>query len=386
MKKGLIMEGGAMRGMFTCGVIDVFMENGITFDGAVGISAGAVFGCNYKSKQIGRPLRYNKTYCRDKRYCSFSSLLKTGDLYNADFCYRELLENLDPFDAGTFEKDPMAFYVGATDVKTGKCVFHKCTDGKQTDTQWLRASASMPLVSRVVKIGTYELLDGGIADSIPLKFMEEEGYDRNVVILTQPLGYRKSRSKALPFLRIAMKEYPLMIDAMEKRHVMYNHEVGDIERKEAKGQVFVIRPSAPLKIGKIEKDPKQLQRVYDLGREEALKNLEKMKDFLSRPELETDKEDEVMAQRVRRHFHFYGTVQGVGFRFQAMMAAESLGLTGWVRNEHDGSVTMEVQGTEEEIASAVELIANSRFIRIEKTETKLVPLEEHESCFTADYW
>ena len=190
MKKGLIMEGGAMRGMFTCGVIDVFMENGITFDGAVGISAGAVFGCNYKSKQIDRPLRYNKTYCRDKRYCSFSSLLKTGDLYNADFCYRELLENLDPFDAGTFEKDPMAFYVGATDVKTGKCIFHKCTDGKQTDTQWLRASASMPLVSRVVKIGTYELLDGGIADSSPLKFMEEECYDRKVVILTQPLGYR----------------------------------------------------------------------------------------------------------------------------------------------------------------------------------------------------
>ena len=205
MKKGLIMEGGAMRGMFTCGVIDVFMENGITFDGAVGISAGAVFGCNYKSRQIGRPLRYNKNYCKDKRYCSISSLIKTGDLYNADFCYRELPNELDPFDSDTFEKDPMVFYVGATDVKTGKCIFHKCSDGKEEDTQWMRASASMPLVSKIVKIGNEQLLDGGIADSIPLKFMEGEGYDRNVVILTQPKGYAKSRNKLMPLIRILLK-------------------------------------------------------------------------------------------------------------------------------------------------------------------------------------
>ena len=384
MKKGLIMEGGAMRGMFTCGVIDVFMENGITFDGAVGISAGAVFGCNYKSRQIGRPLRYNKNYCNDKRYCSISSLIKTGDLYNADFCYRELPNELDPFDTDTFEKDPMIFYVGATDVKTGKCIFHKCSDGKQEDIQWMRASASMPLVSKIVKIKNEQLLDGGIADSIPLKFMESEGYDRNVVILTQPKGYAKSKNKLMPLIRILLKDYPLMVDAMEKRHVMYNHEVKDIETKEARGQVFVIRPPESLHIGRIEKDPNELQRVYEIGRKEALKNLKAMKAFLENETIEETKE-EVM-DKVRRHFHFYGQVQGVGFRFQAMMAAQSLGLTGWVRNEHDGSVTMEIQGSEEEIAAAIDLIRNSRFIRIEKTETKLIPLEEGETSFHADYW
>ena len=384
MKKGLIMEGGAMRGMFTCGVIDVFMENGITFDGAVGISAGAVFGCNYKSRQIGRPLRYNKNYCRDKRYCSVSSLIKTGDLYNADFCYRELPNELDLFDTDTFEKDPMVFYVGATDVKTGKCIFHKCSDGKEEDIQWMRASASMPLVSKIVKIGNEELLDGGIADSIPLKFMESEGYDRNVVILTQPKGYAKSKNKLMPLIRILLKDYPLMVDAMEKRHVMYNHEVKDIETKEVRGQVFVIRPPESLHIGRIEKDSNELQRVYEIGRREALKNLKAMKAFLENETIEETKE-EVM-DKVRRHFHFYGQVQGVGFRFQAMMAAQSLGLTGWVRNEHDGSVTMEIQGSEEEITAAIDLIRNSRFIRIEKTETKLIPLEEGESSFNADYW
>ena len=143
-KTGLVLEGGAMRGMFTCGVIDVLMENGIRFDGAAGISAGAVFGCNYKSRQIGRPVRYNKNYCKDPRYCSDRSLIKTGDLYGADFCYRELPDVLDPFDRETFKNDPMEFYIGATDVKTGKAVYHKCTDGGEDDLLWMRASASMP--------------------------------------------------------------------------------------------------------------------------------------------------------------------------------------------------------------------------------------------------
>ena len=132
-RTGLILEGGAMRGLFTCGVIDVFMENGIDFDGAVGISAGAVFGCNYKSRQIGRPRRYNEKYCRDKRYCSIRSLITTGDLYGADFCYRLLPDELDPFDREAFKNDPMEFYVGATDVKTGECVFHTCSDGEDAD-------------------------------------------------------------------------------------------------------------------------------------------------------------------------------------------------------------------------------------------------------------
>ncbi len=373
-----------MRGLFTCGVIDVFMENGIEFDGAVGISAGAVFGCNYKSKQIGRPLRYNTTYCRDKRYCSFSSLIKTGDLYGVDFCYRELPCILDPFDTETFAKDPMAFYVGATDVRSGKCIFHECTDGGDVDMQWMRASASMPLVSRVVKIGNYELLDGGVSDSVPLEFMESEGYDRNVVVLTQPKGYVKKKNALLPVIRIALREYPMLIDAIKKRHVMYNYEIGQIEKKEEKGEVFVIRPPESLNIGRIEKDPEELRRVYAIGKKEAEKQLGRLKDFLSaeRPVQRNQKMD----KKIRRHYHFFGRVQGVGFRFQAMMAAESLGLTGWVHNEADGSVTMEIQGSEEEIECAVSLIKNSRYIHIEKTLCEGIPLEESEYSFSADYW
>ncbi|MBQ1860048.1 MAG: patatin family protein, partial [Clostridia bacterium] len=188
MKTALSMEGGAMRGMFTCGVIDVLMENGITFDAAAGISAGAAFGCNFKSRQIGRPIRYNKRYGSDPRYMSFRSLLKTGDLYNADFCYRELPDVLDPFDRKAFRDNPMAFYIGATDVKTGKCVYHLCSDGEETDILWMRASASMPLVSRPVEVDGLLLLDGGITDPVPLDHMQSLGFDRHVVILTQPKG------------------------------------------------------------------------------------------------------------------------------------------------------------------------------------------------------
>ena len=126
MKHGLVMEGGAMRGLFTAGVIDVMMEEGIGFDGAIGVSAGAVFGSNYKSNQPGRGIRYNLRFCQDPRYSSFRSLAKTGDLFGADFCYREIPDHLDPFDREAYESSPMDFYVVATDVHTGKPVYHNC--------------------------------------------------------------------------------------------------------------------------------------------------------------------------------------------------------------------------------------------------------------------
>ena len=162
MKRALIMEGGAMRGMFTCGVIDVFMENEIAFDGAIGVSAGAVFGCNYKSRQIGRAIRYNKRFARDQRYCSLRSWIRTGNLYGDDFCYRILPDILDPFDRETFRRNPMPFHVVATDIVTGEPVFHLCTDGGKEDIEWMRASSSMPLVSRPVTLDGHLLLDGSL--------------------------------------------------------------------------------------------------------------------------------------------------------------------------------------------------------------------------------
>ena len=279
MKTGLIMEGGAMRGMFTCGVIDVFMEENIAFDGAAGISAGAVFGCNYKSRQIGRPLRYNKNYCRDPRYCSIRSLLKTGDLYGVEFCYHELPDRLDVFDREAFRENPMEFYVGATDVETGKEVFHRCTDGGETDIEWMRASSSMPVVSRPVKIGKYTLLDGGIACPVPFRFMEAKGYDRNVIILTQPEGYQKQPSH--PAIQAMLRRYPAIARGMAGRHIVYNRQLEQIRERERAGCALVIRPPEDLKIGRTEKNPDELERVYQIGRRAALDRLDKVREFLA---------------------------------------------------------------------------------------------------------
>lgn len=279
-RTGLIMEGGAMRGMFTSGVIDVLMEHEICFDGAVGVSAGAVFGCNYKSHQIGRAIRYNKRFCRDKRYASFWSLLTTGDLYGTEFCYHEIPEKLDVFDTKTFRENPMEFHVVCTDVLTGKPVYQKLSDGGREDIEWMRASASMPIVSRVVKIGEHRLLDGGIADSIPVKYFEELGYNRNVVILTQPLDFQKEVNKLLPVARVVLKQYPRMVEAIADRHIRYNETTAYIREEEQAGRLFVIRPPEALHIGSTEKNPAELERVYQTGRRAAERSLEQLRRFL----------------------------------------------------------------------------------------------------------
>lgn len=275
MKTALVMEGGAMRGMFTCGVLDVLMENGISFDGAVGVSAGATFGCNIKSRQIGRAFRYNKKYCKDKRYHSIRSLLTTGDIYNVPFCYDELPYKLDKWNIDAFRANPMEFYCVATDINTGKPVYHKCETGGKEDIIWIQASASMPLVSRPVEINGGVYLDGGISDSIPLKFMEGLGYDKILVIETQPKDYVKGRQKYMPLVRWMLRKYPNMIKAMEERYLMYNEQKRYVREKEEKGEIEVIRPLAPLNISPVETDEKELERVYQLGRAEALKYLNK---------------------------------------------------------------------------------------------------------------
>lgn len=275
MKTALVMEGGAMRGMFTCGVLDVLMENGISFDGAVGVSAGATFGCNIKSRQIGRALRYNKKYCKDKRYHSIWSLLTTGDIYNVDFCYDELIYKLDKWDLDAFKENPMEFYCVATDIVTGKPAYHKCETGEKDDIRWIQASASMPLVSRPVEIDGGVYLDGGISDSIPLKFMESLGYDKILVIETQPKDYVKGKQKYMPLVRWMLRKYPNMIKTMEERYLMYNEQKRYVREKEEKGEIEVIRPLAPLNISPVESDVNELERVYQLGRAEALKYLNK---------------------------------------------------------------------------------------------------------------
>ncbi len=281
MKKGLILEGGAMRGMFTAGVTDVMMEQGVEFDGAVGVSAGAAFGCNYKSRQVGRALRYNKRFCNDRRYCGLRSLLLTGNIYNTDFAYREVPLHLDEFDFAAYAANPMEFWLVCTDIETGLPVYHRYDGYHDHGFDWIRASASMPMVSRTVEINGQKLLDGGISDAIPLRFFELSGYNRNVVILTQPADYRKKKTSAMPLIRLLYRKYPALVNAMETRHRMYNDTLEYITQQEAAGNILVIRPAAPLPVSRVEKNPERLQAAYDIGRATAAAQLEAIRHFLT---------------------------------------------------------------------------------------------------------
>ena len=231
MKKGLVLEGGAMRGLFSAGVMDVLMERGVAFDGIIGVSAGAAFGCNYKSGQIGRVLRYNTRFCGDKRYSGRGSLLKTGNLFNTEFCYNQVPLELDPFDFEAFRSNPAEFYVVCTDVDTGEPVYHAYTGFEDHGFEWIRASASLPLIAQIVEIDGQKLLDGGIADSIPFGYFESIGYDRNVVVLTRPLGYRKEKNRPSPLLRKKYRQYPALVQALEDRHEEGQPGIGGACRK-----------------------------------------------------------------------------------------------------------------------------------------------------------
>lgn len=282
MRRGLVLEGGAMRGIFTAGVMDVMMENGIEYDGVIGVSAGAAFGCNYKSKQIGRVIRYNKRFCSDRRYSGLRCLIRTGDIFSKDFAYGEVPLKIDPFDFDTYEKNPMEFHVVCTDVETGRAVYHEYIGMSDHGFDWIRASASMPVVSRIVDIDGRLLLDGGISDSIPIRYFQSIGYDRNVIVLTRPRDYRKGSNKLMPIIRRMYRKYPDFVRTMEERHLVYNETLEYIEEQERAGNVYVISPEAPLEIGKVEKDPDKLEEIYRIGRMAGLKHVEEIKKFLDK--------------------------------------------------------------------------------------------------------
>lgn len=279
MSTGIVLEGGAMRGMFTAGVLDVIMENDIEFDGAVGVSAGAVFGCNLKSRQPGRALRYNKRFAKDWRYCSLASLILTGDMFGAEFCYEKVPFHYDPFDLETYRSNPMPFYAVMTDVDTGKAVYKELREGSGIDMLYFRASASMPMAARPVEILGHRYLDGGMADSIPLRFMQKKGYEKNVVVLTQPPEYLKEPVRDMRIIGALLRKYPEIVKAMARRHIMYNKETAYVKRCAADGNAFIIQPPEPLHINHTEHDPEEMQRVYDIGRRTMEGKLSAMKEF-----------------------------------------------------------------------------------------------------------
>ena len=267
-----------MRGLYTAGILDAFMENEINFDGVIGVSAGAIHGCSFVSCQKGRSIRYYKKYCKDPRFMSFKSLITTGDFVGADFCYHELPEKLDVYDNDAFQASSTDFYVTCTDLETGKAVNHLVKDMfKEVD--YLRASASLPHFSRIVEIDGKKYLDGAVADSIPVLAFQEMGYQRNIVILTREDGFVKKAE--MPWLaKLAYRKYPKFVKALQNRHTMYNDTLVKLKETEQEGTVLVIRPAASLNIGRLESNPEKIQEIYDIGYQDGIKMAEKVKEFL----------------------------------------------------------------------------------------------------------
>ncbi len=276
---GLVLEGGAMRGVYTAGVLDVLLDHDIKADGIIGVSAGVLFGVNYLSKQRGRAIRYNKKYVNDKRYMGITSLLKTGNIINKEFAYYEVPFKLDIFDEEAYEKSDTDFYATVTNIETGKPEYIKITNVFR-QMEVLRATSAMPFVSQTVTLNHKQYLDGGISDSIPIDQCRNMGYDKIIVILTRPLDYRKKKSNTW-ITKLRYSQYPNLVQAINTRYQNYNSSLETILDLENKKEIFVFRPSKLINIKRIEKDPEKLQEMYDLGVEDCKNMIHNLKTYLT---------------------------------------------------------------------------------------------------------
>ena len=280
-KVGLVVEGGAMRGMFTAGVMDVFLDHDFFPDAVMGVSSGAVFASSYISGQRGRVIRYSRRFNADKRYMGLGSLIKTGNYINRDFAYGSVQWELDPFDEEAFEKRGIPFYLVTTDIGLGEPVYVRMTNMmKQND--YLIATASMPFFSKPVKIDGREYLDGGFTDAVPYMKMKEMGYEKLIILLTREKGYEK---KGLPpaLVKAFYHKNKNLCHILINYHEDYNENFRRMERMEEAGELFVIRPPEALKIKRVEKDPKKLQMGYDLGVRTGEDRFKDLMKFLGKP-------------------------------------------------------------------------------------------------------
>ena len=257
-----------MKGLYTAGVLDFFLDKGIMFSSVYGVSAGACSMGSYLSGQRGRTLAVNTDYLDRRDYCSLESLLKTGDLFNVEMCYHRIPEELNPYDYEAFNRYTGKAYSVVTNIETGKPEYFRIRDMKK-DIDKIRASASLPLVSRNVKIDGGLYLDGGISDAIPLQRSILDGNRKNVVIMTKEVGFVRQPSTQLGLIRARYVKYPKVYELMKERHLNYNGQLDFIQRQQKNGQAFVIRPQKPSDVGRVEKDVKKLKKLYRQGYEEA---------------------------------------------------------------------------------------------------------------------
>jgi len=280
---GLVLEGGGMRGLYTCGVLEYFMENDLYFNYVIGVSAGACNAASYISRQQRRNEKVIIGFVKDWRYMSLRNLILSKSYFGMDFIFDEIPNNLVLFDFKTYYKSPGIFLVGTTDCQTGKPLYlHKNDLGEQF--QALRASASLPMLSPIVNYKGYELLDGGISDSIPIKKSIIDGNTKNIIVLTRNKGYRKRPGKFNALLKLKYRKYPLLIETMLNRYKNYNETLDYIEHLENEGKAFVIRPSIELEVGRLEKDPQKLHRLLHHGYEDTKRLYEKIIEFVSHNE------------------------------------------------------------------------------------------------------
>lgn len=284
IKAGLVVEGGGMRGVYSAGVLDFFIEKDLFFENNYGVSAGACHLCSYLAKQYKRAFRVNVDYLDDKRYCSVHSLLKTGNLFGAEMLYDIIPNELDLFDYDTYNKNESNFYAVITDINTGKPEYVKIGDLKK-DIIYVRASSSLPLLAQNVKINDKEYLDGGISDSIPIKKSIADGNKKNIVILTRDNTYRKNKNSLMPVMKLKYKKYPNFVKSMADRHIVYNETLDFIKELEKNGDVFVIRPKKPVTIGRTEKNREKLEALYNDGYNDAKDCYEELLKYLGKENL-----------------------------------------------------------------------------------------------------
>ena len=277
MKTGLVLEGGGMRGMYTAGVLDVFLDHQICLDGVMGVSAGAVFGVNYLSGQRGRVIRYNLRFNGDKNYMGLRPLLRSGNIVDTEFAYSTVPRELDIFDDEAFQASAVPFYAVVTTVLTGRAEYIRIRSVFE-QIEALRASASLPFLSQPVLLDGQPYLDGGVADRIPYRKMLEMGYERLVVVLTRPEGFREERSR-LP-VELWYGRHPAFAFRLLHSHELYNAALGELRELEKAGTVFLLRPSRPIRMERLERDPDRLREVYEMGVEDCRARLEDLRAFL----------------------------------------------------------------------------------------------------------
>ena len=279
MKTCLVLEGGALRGIYTAGVLDALQKEKINIDAIIGVSMGALVGINYLSNQPGRALRYSMKYCQDRNYIGILSFLKTGDVVNKKFAYYDLPNKLDPFDNETYQKSKIKLFCTMTNLETGKAEYREVKDAKK-DTEYLRAGGSIPGVSRMVEIKNKKYLDGGMADSIPIQKAIDMGYEKIILILTRPIEYRK-KEKKINLLARRYHHYPNFEKTIRTRSRRYNETIEKINKLEEEGKIFVIRPSRVVPIKLLEHNPKKIEEQYYLGKTDFESKKEALRKYLS---------------------------------------------------------------------------------------------------------